>query len=160
LSAFLFLHDHREVSDLAGVFPEESDQFRFLCGACLANLKVSAGLILDKGKETLPSRAIDRAICITGHEVTKKNRCVLWTSEMMRNQWRVSSMRVCTVLRDTGTKKLQVQRLLSLPRLEEQDLCLAYSEFISVGHLELPWLVAALRESLIESFRIMKCAAP
>ena len=44
----LFLHAHREVSILAGVLPEESEQFRFLRAARLANLKGSVGLILAK----------------------------------------------------------------------------------------------------------------
>ena len=35
----LFLHVHREVSILAGALPEESEQFRFLRAARLANLK-------------------------------------------------------------------------------------------------------------------------
>ena len=34
-----FLHTHREVSTLDNELPEESDQFRFLRTACLANLK-------------------------------------------------------------------------------------------------------------------------
>ena len=44
----LFLHAHREASALANELPEESDQFRFLRAACLANLKGSVGLILAK----------------------------------------------------------------------------------------------------------------
>ena len=34
---FLFFHTHREVSSLTNELPEESDQFRFLRTACLAN---------------------------------------------------------------------------------------------------------------------------
>ena len=37
----LFLHDHRETSVLTNELPEESDQFRFLRGTCLNNLKGS-----------------------------------------------------------------------------------------------------------------------
>ena len=44
----LFLHAHREASALANELPEESDQFRFLRAACLANLKGSLGCILAK----------------------------------------------------------------------------------------------------------------
>ena len=47
-SRLLFLHAHREASDLSNEIPEESDQFRFLRAACLANLKGSVGLILAK----------------------------------------------------------------------------------------------------------------
>ena len=35
----LFLHAHREASALANELQEVSDQFRFLCAACLANKK-------------------------------------------------------------------------------------------------------------------------
>ena len=45
-SRLLFLHDHREASDLANELPE--GHFRFLRGACLANIKGSVGLILAK----------------------------------------------------------------------------------------------------------------
>ena len=44
----LFLHTHREGSALTNELTEESDQFRFLRAACLANLKGSVGLILVK----------------------------------------------------------------------------------------------------------------
>ena len=44
----LFLHAHREASVLAGELPEESEQFRFLRAARLANLKGSVGLLLAK----------------------------------------------------------------------------------------------------------------
>ena len=44
----LFLRPHREVSDLVNDIPEESGHFRFLRGACLANIKGSVGLILAK----------------------------------------------------------------------------------------------------------------
>jgi hypothetical protein len=44
-SRLLFWHAHREASALANDLPEESDQFRFLRAACLANLKGSVGLI-------------------------------------------------------------------------------------------------------------------
>ena len=47
-SRLLFLHAHRETSTLPNELPEESDQFRFLHTACLANLKRSLGLILPK----------------------------------------------------------------------------------------------------------------
>jgi hypothetical protein len=47
-SRLLFLHDHREASDLVNELPEESEQFRFLHGACFANIKGSVGLILTK----------------------------------------------------------------------------------------------------------------
>ncbi len=42
----LFLHVHREVSDLSNDIPEESGQFRFLRAVCFANIKGSVGLIL------------------------------------------------------------------------------------------------------------------
>jgi hypothetical protein len=44
----LFLHAHREASDLANELPEESDQFRFLLATCLSSLKGSVGLFLTK----------------------------------------------------------------------------------------------------------------
>ena len=44
----LFLHAPREASILAGELPEESEQFRFLRGSRLSNLKGSVGLILVK----------------------------------------------------------------------------------------------------------------
>jgi len=44
----LFLHAHREASALAGELPEESDQFRLLRAACLANLEGPVGLIIAK----------------------------------------------------------------------------------------------------------------
>ncbi len=47
-SRLLFLHGHREASALANELPEESEQFRFLRGDCLANIKGSVGLILVK----------------------------------------------------------------------------------------------------------------
>jgi hypothetical protein len=47
-SRLLFLHTHREASALANEIPEESEQFRFLHGACFANIKGSVGLILAK----------------------------------------------------------------------------------------------------------------
>ena len=47
-SRLLFLHAHREASALANELPEESEQFRFLRTASLANIKGSVGLILSK----------------------------------------------------------------------------------------------------------------
>ena len=44
----LFLHAHREASALANELPEESNQFRFLRAACLADLKGSVVLFLAK----------------------------------------------------------------------------------------------------------------
>ncbi len=44
----LFLHAHREASDLANELPEESHQFRFLRSVCFANLKGTVGLIMAK----------------------------------------------------------------------------------------------------------------
>ena len=44
----LFFHAHREASALANDIPEESDHFRFLRAACLANIKGTVGLILAK----------------------------------------------------------------------------------------------------------------
>ena len=44
----LFLHDHRESSDLTNELPEESDQFRFLHASCFTNLKGVVGLIMAK----------------------------------------------------------------------------------------------------------------
>ena len=44
----LFLHAHREASAFAGEVPEESDKFRLLRAASLANLKGSVGLIMTK----------------------------------------------------------------------------------------------------------------
>ncbi len=47
-SRLLFLHTHRESSDLANEIPEESEQFRFLHTAYFPNIKGSVGLILAK----------------------------------------------------------------------------------------------------------------
>ena len=47
-SRLLSLDGHREASALVHELPEESDQFRFLRAASLANLKGSIGLILTK----------------------------------------------------------------------------------------------------------------
>jgi hypothetical protein len=44
---------------LANELPEESDQFRFLRAACLANLKGSVGLILVKTSEMRSSIPLD-----------------------------------------------------------------------------------------------------
>ena len=44
----IFLHTHRETDALVRKIPEESDQFCFLQGVCLTNLKGSVGLILVK----------------------------------------------------------------------------------------------------------------
>ena len=55
----LFLHAHREASILAGELPEESDQFRFLRAARLANLKVTVGLILAKASAMRVTIPID-----------------------------------------------------------------------------------------------------
>ena len=55
----LFLHAHREASALANELPEESDQFRFLRAACLANLKGSVGLILAKASAMRISIPLD-----------------------------------------------------------------------------------------------------
>ena len=46
-----FFHVHRETSVLVNELPEESDQFRFLRAACLANLKGSVGLIMVKSSD-------------------------------------------------------------------------------------------------------------
>jgi hypothetical protein len=59
----LFLDSYREASILAGELPEESEKFRFFRAVCLANLKGSEGLILDKAstmRVTIPS------ICLRG----------------------------------------------------------------------------------------------
>ncbi len=46
----LFLHTHREASDLVNNIPEESSHFRFLRADWLTNIKGSVGLILTKPK--------------------------------------------------------------------------------------------------------------
>ena len=58
-SRLLFLHAHRETSALANELPEESDQFRFLRAACLANFKGSVGLILTKASDMRISIPLD-----------------------------------------------------------------------------------------------------
>ena len=55
----LFLHAHREASVLAGELPEESEQFRFLRAARLANLKGSVGLLLAKASAMRVTIPID-----------------------------------------------------------------------------------------------------
>jgi hypothetical protein len=44
----LFLHTHREASDLSNDIPEESNHFRFLRATCLTNFKGSVGLIFGE----------------------------------------------------------------------------------------------------------------
>ena len=44
---------------LSNEAPEESDQFRFLSAACLANIKGSVGLILAKSSDTWISIPLD-----------------------------------------------------------------------------------------------------
>jgi len=58
-SRLLFLHAHREASALSHELPEESDQFRFLRAACLANIKGSVGLILAKASAMRISIPLD-----------------------------------------------------------------------------------------------------
>ncbi len=60
-SRLLFLHAHRETSDLANAneIPEESDQFRFLRTACYVNIKGSIGLILTKASDMEISIPLD-----------------------------------------------------------------------------------------------------
>ena len=58
-SRLLFLHSHREASALSHELPEESDQFRFLRAACLANIKGSVGLILTKTSDMRISIPLD-----------------------------------------------------------------------------------------------------
>ena len=58
-SRLLFLHTHREASALSNELPEESDQFRFLRAACLANIKGSVGLILAKTSDMRISIPLD-----------------------------------------------------------------------------------------------------
>ena len=58
----LFLHDHREASVLTNDIPEESGHFRFLRGACLANIKGSVGLILAKASDMRISIPLDFVI--------------------------------------------------------------------------------------------------
>jgi hypothetical protein len=59
----LFLHDHQETSVLTNELPEESDQFRFLRGTCLTNLKGSVGLILVKSSVMRISIPLDLSSC-------------------------------------------------------------------------------------------------
>ena len=61
-SLLLFLHVHRETSVLANELPEESDQFRFLRAACLANIKGSVGLILAKVSDMRISIPFDLSV--------------------------------------------------------------------------------------------------
>ena len=58
-SRLLFLHAHREASALPNELPEESDQFRFLRAASLANIKGSVGLILAKASTMRISIPLD-----------------------------------------------------------------------------------------------------
>ena len=54
-----FLYTHYQVSVLDGELTEESAQFRFLHSDCLANLKVSFGLILCKDSDMRVSIPLD-----------------------------------------------------------------------------------------------------
>jgi hypothetical protein len=58
-SRLLFLHTHREASTLSNELPEESEQFRFLRGTCLVNIKGSVGLILGKASAIRISIPLD-----------------------------------------------------------------------------------------------------
>ena len=58
-SRLLFLHTHREASDLDNELPEESEQFRFLRATCFANIKGSVGLILAKASTIRISIPLD-----------------------------------------------------------------------------------------------------
>jgi hypothetical protein len=58
-SHLLFLHAHREDSALTNELSEESDQFRFLRAACLANIKGSVGLTLAKTSDMRISIPLD-----------------------------------------------------------------------------------------------------
>ena len=44
----IFLHAHREASDLTNELPEESDQFRFIRVVWFVHLKGDVGLIMAK----------------------------------------------------------------------------------------------------------------
>ena len=55
----LFLHTHREVSDLTNELPEESDQFRFLRASCFTNPKGAVGLIMAKSSAIRISMPLD-----------------------------------------------------------------------------------------------------
>ncbi len=55
----LFLHTHRESSDLDNELPEESDKFRFLRASCFANLKGLVGLIMAKTSDVRISIPLD-----------------------------------------------------------------------------------------------------
>ncbi len=50
-----FCHPHRESSVLTNELPEESDQFRFLRGACCDSLKGTVGLIMVNFPRTFSS---------------------------------------------------------------------------------------------------------
>ena len=58
-SRLLFLHAHREDSDLTNEIPEESEQFRFLRTACFTNIKGSVGLNLAKASAMRISIPLD-----------------------------------------------------------------------------------------------------
>jgi hypothetical protein len=58
-SRLLFLYTKRESSTLVNEIPEESDQFRFFCAVCYANIKGSVGLILAKTSDMRISIPID-----------------------------------------------------------------------------------------------------
>ena len=58
-SRLLFLHPHREESDLTDEIPEESGQFRFLRPDCSSNMKGSVGLILAKTSDMRFSIPLD-----------------------------------------------------------------------------------------------------
>ena len=55
----LFLHVHREVSDLTNELSEESDKFLFLHNSCFDNLKGVIGLIMVKGSDIRISIPLD-----------------------------------------------------------------------------------------------------
>ena len=69
----LFLHVHREASDLTNELTEESEHFRVLGAACFANLKGVVGLIMSKTSVTWISIPLD---------------LVFWPENCPRNQFR------------------------------------------------------------------------
>ena len=82
----LYLHVNREDGTLVGALSEESDQFRFLRAACLANLKGSIGLMLDKAsvmRVTIPLDLSTRSFIPLPRFIHTRNTTPLRTPSLL-----------------------------------------------------------------------------
>jgi hypothetical protein len=91
-----FLHTHRESSVLTNELPEESDQFRFLRAACLANLKGSVDLILVKVSDmriSIPLDLSSRSFIPLSRFIRFRSPTPLLVPSLVR--WKICSIALC-----------------------------------------------------------------